>query len=133
MDSASKGGNYLLNVGPTAEGIIPQPSVDRLLAMGEWLAVDGEAVYGTRPGPWQGLDWCRSTVKPGRLYLHVFDWPGDGVLRIPGLRQPIQRAYLLADPAQADLTITPAGDGVQIAGPAAPPDPLDTVVVLALD
>ncbi len=133
VDSASKGGNYLLNVGPTAEGIIPQPSVDRLLAMGEWLAVNGEAVYGTRLGPLQGLEWCRSTVKPGRLYLHVFDWPADGVLRLPGLQQPIQRAYLLADAAQADLPITPAGDGVQIAGPAAPPDPLDTVVVLALD
>ena len=133
VDSASKGGNYLLNVGPTAEGIIPQPSVDRLLAMGEWLAVNGEAVYGTRPGPLQGLGWCRSTVKPDRLYLHVFDWPTDGTLRIPGLRQPIQRAYLLADPAQADLPVTPAGDGVQLTGPAAAPDPNDTVVVLALD
>ena len=57
VDIVSKGGNYLLNVGPTAEGVIPQPSVERLLAMGEWLEVNGEAVYGTepRPDPGRGL------------------------------------------------------------------------------
>ena len=85
VDIVSKGGAYLLNVGPTAEGTIPQPSVERLLAMGEWLKVNGEAVYDTRPGPIQGVDWLRTTVKPGRLYLHVFEWPAGGVLEIPGI------------------------------------------------
>ncbi len=78
IDIVSKGGNYLLNVGPTAEGVIPQPSVERLLAMGAWLDVNGEAIYGTKPGPIQGQAWCRSTAKPGKVYLHVFDWPEGG-------------------------------------------------------
>ncbi|MGI8916134.1 MAG: alpha-L-fucosidase, partial [Chloroflexota bacterium] len=83
VDITSKGGNYLLNVGPTAEGVIPAPSVERLRAMGEWLAVNGESVYGTQPGPLQGLDWCRTTAKPGKVYLHVFQWPAGGTLTLP--------------------------------------------------
>jgi alpha-L-fucosidase len=129
VDIVSKGGNYLLNVGPTAEGVIPEPSVERLLAMGEWLRVNGEAVYGTRPGPIQGLDWCRSTIKPDILYLHVFDWPQGGEIRLPGVRA--WRAYLLSDPAQVSLPVTYKDDGIIIKGPSQAPDPIDTVVVLA--
>ena len=130
VDIVSKGGNYLLNVGPTAEGAIPQPSVDRLLAMGQWLQVNGEAVYGTRPGPLQGVEWCRSTVRPGRFYLHVFDWPRGGELVVPGVPQQVSKAYLLADP-KATLTVSRRGDSLVVKGPAAAPDAVDTVVVLA--
>ena len=129
-DIASKNGNYLLNVGPTAEGAIPQPSVDRLLAMGDWLRVNGEAVYGTRPGALQGLEWCRSTVRPGKFYLHVFDWPGGGLLRVPAFGREIHRAYLLADPSQASLPLSAEAGHLIIKGPAGEPDPLDTVIVL---
>ncbi|MCJ7737702.1 MAG: alpha-L-fucosidase, partial [Anaerolineae bacterium] len=69
VDIVSKGGNYLLNVGPTAEGVIPQPSVDRLLGVGAWIDVNGEAIYGTKPGPIQGVSWCRSTAKPSKVYM----------------------------------------------------------------
>jgi alpha-L-fucosidase len=134
VDIVSKGGNYLLNVGPTAEGVIPQPSVDRLLAMGEWLQVNGEAVYGTTPGPIQGVEWCRSTAKPGVVYLHVFDWPEDGQLRIDystdeGLPTG---AYLLADETKAplDAFVDRSGKTFVINGPAEAPDAIDTVVVL---
>ena len=134
VDIVSKGGNYLLNVGPTAEGLIPQPSVDRLLAMGEWLAVNGEAVYGTTPGPLQGLDWCRSTAKPGAIYLHVFDWPEGGQLRIDfGTDEGLPTgAYLLADEAKTPLHAFVARDGKTfvVEGPAEAPDAIDTVVVL---
>lgn len=133
VDIASKGGNYLLNVGPTAEGIIPQPSVDRLLAIGTWLGVNGEAVYGTRPGPIQGLDWCRSTAKPGRLYLHVFDWPDGGKLRLPSVAGPVRGAYLLADLAHSSLPISRDGDAVIVDGPESAPDSVDTVVALTVD
>ena len=128
VDIVSKGGVYLLNVGPTAEGVIPQPSVDRLLAMGDWLTANGEAVYGTRPGPLQRLGWCRSTAKPGKVYLHVFDWPVDGQMRIPDFGGTIERAYLLSDPSRS-LLVEPADDGV-VGGPVAAPDQIDTVVVL---
>src|SRR5439155_14104695 len=96
VDIASKGGNYLLNVGPTAEGVIPQPSIDRLHAMGDWLEVNGESVYGTRPGPLQGLDWCRTTARGEVTYLHVFDWPAGGRLEIP-LDMRVRSARLVRD------------------------------------
>ncbi len=120
VDIASKGGNYLLNVGPTAEGAIPQPSVDRLRAIGAWLGRNGEAVYGTQAGPLQGLGWCRSTTKPGKVYLHVFEWPADGRLHLPpGLS--VRRASLLADPAGPDLPVMHEDDGTVIGGPAQAP------------
>lgn len=95
-DIVGKGGNYLLNVGPTAEGRIPAQSVDHLREIGEWLSVNGEAVYGTKPSPFAGeLAFGAVTQKPGRLYLHVFDWQESLILH--GLDSTVHRAYLLAD------------------------------------
>lgn len=128
VDIVSKGGNYLLNVGPTAEGVIPQPSVDRLRAMGAWLAVNGDSIYGTRPGPLQGLPWGRSTQKAGKLYLHVFDWPAGGRIEIEGI--PEAAAYLLADPDQKRLKVHPGAESLVIEAPASAPDAIDTVIVL---
>ncbi|HEV7216994.1 MAG TPA: alpha-L-fucosidase, partial [Chloroflexota bacterium] len=130
VDITSKGGNYLLNVGPTAEGVIPMPSVERLRAMGVWLAVNGEAVYATRPGPVQGLEWCRTTVRPGKVYLHVFQWPEGGRLALPAAIGTVRRAYLLADKARAALPVHSSDDGLHIQGPAVAPDAANTVVVL---
>src|SRR5437667_2248022 len=83
IDSASKGGNYLLNVGPTSEGLIPQPSVDRLKGIGRWMQVNKDAIYGTTAGPFPYLRWGRAARKGSILYLYVFDWPKSGVLRVP--------------------------------------------------
>ncbi len=130
VDIASKGGNYLLNVGPTAEGVIPEPSVERLQAVGEWLKVNGESVYGTRPGPIQGLDWCRSTVAPGKVYLHVFEWPELGDIRVPATGQRVTGAYLLADKERRSLPVQAVGGRVYVHGPDRAPDPGDSVVVL---
>ncbi|MGC9347966.1 MAG: alpha-L-fucosidase [Anaerolineae bacterium] len=130
VDIVSKGGNYLLNVGPTAEGVIPKASIGRLLGIGAWLDVNGESVYGTRPGPIQGLDWCRSTVKGNRLFLHVFEWPEGGLIALDDESGHIERAYLLGDPAQEPLPITTTDDIIEIQGPITAPDPIDTVVVL---
>ncbi len=127
VDIASKGGNYLLNVGPTAKGVIPQASVGRLLGMGAWLDVNGESLYGTRPGPVQGLDWCRSTVKGDNVYLHIFDWPDDGKLVIPGEVGAVKNAYILGDPSAAPL---PIGENLTIQALPEALDPIDTVVVL---
>ena len=128
VDVTSKGGNYLLNVGPTAEGIIPQPSLDRLLVMGDWLRRNGEALYGTRPGPVQGVEWCRSTQRPGKVYLHVFDWPVDGQLSVPGFTGAITQASLLAGGETLDAQ--PTRGATVLTGPSSAPDPFDTVIVL---
>ncbi len=132
VDVTSKGGNYLLNVGPTAEGLIPQPSVDRLLAMGEWLRRSGASIYGTRPGPLQEAGWCRSTQRPGKIYLHVFDWPADGRMSIPAFPgAAADRASLLATGEPLDLLRSATTS--TIVGPTMSPDAIDTVIVLEAD
>jgi alpha-L-fucosidase len=128
VDIVSKGGNYLLNVGPTAEGIIPQPSVDRLLELGDWLKINGEAVYATKPGPIQGTAWCRSTTKPGKTYIHVFDWPHAGKIKLPKVHA--SKAYLLSDPLQTALPLAHEGNDLVVQGPDQAPDRTDTVIVL---
>jgi alpha-L-fucosidase len=130
VDIVSKGGNFLLNVGPKPDGTIPQPSIDRLRAIGEWLEVNGEAVYGTEPGPIQGESWCRSTTKGDKVFLHVFEWPPEGklVINCPGLN--ITSAYLLGDSPESALPVTINTGQIEVIGPEGAPDPSDTVVVL---
>ena len=130
IDIASKGGNYLLNVGPTAEGIIPQESVSRLREMGTWMKANGEAIYGTTASPFATqLPFGRATSKPNRVYLHVFDWPADASLEVPAFGQTVKKAYLLASPKQ-QLAVTQTSEGVSLKLPAHAPDPIATVIVL---
>ncbi len=130
IDIASKGGNYLLNVGPTCEGEIPQPSIERLRTVGRWMKQNGEAIYGTTASPFVKLSWGRCTQKPGRLYLSVFDWPRDGRLHVP-LVSPVVRASLLADP-RTDLTFDSSTEGITVRVPRTAPDPIASVVVLEI-
>jgi alpha-L-fucosidase len=132
VDVVSKNGNYLLNVGPTAEGVIPHPSVERLEAMGRWLEVNGESVHGTKAGPLQRLAWGRTTMKPGAVYLHVFDWPAGGTVRMPGLPRKVASARLLTDPSAGPLAVSGSAGDLTIQGPDTAPDPADSVVVLML-
>jgi len=132
VDIASKGGNYLLNVGPTSEGLIPEPSVIRLKEIGKWMKVNGESIYGTSASPFRKLDWGRCTAKPGKLYLHVFDWPANGKLEVPGLRNKVKKAYLLAE-KKHELAVTREDkDKVVITLPPKSLDAIDTVVVLEI-
>lgn len=149
MDIVSKGGNYLLNVGPTSEGVIPQQSQDNLRAVGRWLKVNGEAIYGAGPTPFgdelgapdktrmdkkgnpvfvMATDW-RCTTKPGKLYIHLFKWPGASfeVAKVSG---KVSKAYLLADASHKSLKVQQSGDHVTVALPAAAPDRIDSVLVL---
>lgn len=96
VDLASKGVNYLLNVGPTGEGEIPMPSVERLEAIGRWMAVNGEAVYGTRASPYPGeFEWGRVTQKDKTLFLLFTRWPGK-TFQLYGLRSKVKRVVLPA-------------------------------------
>ena len=133
IDIVSKGGIYLLNVGPTAEGIIPKPSVDRLEAMGKWLKVNGESIYETIVSPLSETpQWGRYTVKPGCLYLHILDWPRSRQLKIPGLMNKLKRVYLLADKEQKKLKVLRKNNNVLIEIPDEAPDAIDTVVALEI-
>jgi len=139
VDVASKGGNFLLNVGPTAEGLIPQPSVERLRDIGKWMKLNDEAIYGTSASPFQTLPWgrCTQTVldaSNSRLYLHVFEWPQDGRLRVPGLlSEPIEAHLLIHMRTQSGIrhvNVSRDGDALVLRLPSEAPDPIDTVVVL---
>ncbi|MFN9275229.1 MAG: alpha-L-fucosidase [Planctomycetota bacterium] len=136
IDVASKGGNYLLNVGPRADGTFPPEAVERLAQVGAWMASNGEAIHGTTASPFDALPWGRCTTKRAgdrtTLFLHVFDWPKDGVLRVPGLGSAPRRAWLVGDPVQR-LRATASDDGVAIAVPAAALDAIATVVALEVD
>ena len=132
IDIASKGGNYLLNVGPTAEGLIPQPSVERLAEIGKWMKVNGEAIYSTSASPFANqLAFGRATSKPGKVYLHIFDYPAGGNLQVPSFGKTIKKAYLLANPKNA-LKFTEGSAGIHITLPTQPPDRIATVVVLEI-
>ena len=116
-DIASKGGNFLLNVGPTAEGLIPPTSVERLREIGKWMAVNGDSIHGSTASPLPALPWGRVTMKRDGaqtiLYLHVFDWPTDGRV---GIARNRQRAAASAAPRGAEHAARGRGGSSPICG-----------------
>ena len=130
IDIVSKGGNYLLNVGPTHEGLIPKPSVERLKIMGKWLRQNGESIYGAEAGPFAKPSWGRYTKKPGKIYAHVFQWPEEGKLNIPTKNLQVTRAYLLADKKRNILKTEQTQDGLVIHLPNEASDPIASVVAI---
>jgi len=135
-DIASKGGNFLLNIGPTAEGVFPPESMERLKAIGGWMKVNGESIYGTSASPFKNLTWGRCTRKEldagTRLYLHVFTWPADGKLVVPGIYNEVREGYLLADQSKKPLPVKRQEDALVVELPAAAPTLYNSVVVLNL-
>ena len=134
VDIASKGGNFLLNIGPDAVGDIPEPSVERLKEIGAWMQVNGESIYGADKSPLGSQPaWGRVTQKGDTLYLHVFEWPKDGKLVVPGLKNEITKAYLLKPNFigwHKRLSAANGVDGVTVAVPAAAPDKISSTIVL---
>ncbi|MGB9895623.1 MAG: alpha-L-fucosidase [Thermoproteota archaeon] len=132
VDIVSKGGNYLLNVGPTAEGEIPEPSVKVLEEVGRWMKVNGESIYGTKASPIYVAQDApyRVTKKDRKLYLHVFGWPHDGELKILGLEesQKVTKAYFLVD--KEEINFRRIDNSLILSVPEKPLDPVDTVIVL---
>ncbi len=149
IDIASKGGNFLLNIGPTADGVFPDQSLYRLAQIGRWMRVNGEAIHGTGPTPFGAelgaysptekdkdgkpifvaqYEW-RCTTKPGKLYIHLLQWP-NGEFTLSGLHGTVKRAYLLADPKRASLPIQQSGGTVTVRLPAQAPDPIASVLCL---
>jgi alpha-L-fucosidase len=151
VDIVSKGGNYLLNVGPMADGVIPQPSQDTLRTVGRWLKVNGEAVYGAGPTPFGeelGEPSCtgakdgrgnplflprnelRVTTKPGRLYVTLFQEPRVP-LALPAMKNAVQRAYQLADGRPVEVKVEGGRTLLQVARPMV--DSMATVIVVEFE
>jgi alpha-L-fucosidase len=132
VEIVSKGGNYLLNIGPMADGTIPEPSVATLREVGAWMQTNHESIYGTSASPLPEESWGRSTAKGNRLYLHVFNWPADNKLRVSGLNNQVVAAYALTDRSHP-LTVSRLNGTPVIALPSRVPDSHDTVITLELD
>jgi alpha-L-fucosidase len=151
VDIVSKGGNYLLNVGPTSEGVIPPVSQDILRTVGRWLQVNGEAVYGAGATPfgeelgepsargakdvrgdglvYQQIQW-RVTTKPGKLYFTFFDEP-RAPFALPRMKNTVKRAYRLADNAPVEIKTENGRTMLNIGRPIL--DPMATVIVVEFD
>ena len=151
VDIVSKGGNYLLNVGPDAQGVIPQPSQDTLREVGKWLKVNGESIYGAGPTPFGGelgvfsttekdkkgnpvfdhsSEW-RCTTKPGKLYIHLFKWP-VGSFALADVQGKVVKAYMLSDPELKPLEVSQTGTKVSVKLPDAAPDKTASVLCIEL-
>lgn len=151
VDIISKGGAYLLNTGPTSDGVIPKPTQDVFLGVGKWLKVNGESIYGAGPTPF-GYEFgseikgekdkrgnpafdikkeLRFTTKPGKLYVHIFHWP-NGTLELSGLKNQIMSAYFLADHDKKPLAFSQTGEMLTIILPQQAPDTLDSILCLEL-
>ena len=126
----SRDGNYLLNIGPMGNGAVPTGSVNLLNAIGSWMGIYGDSIYGATASPFSSEpSWGRYTKKNGRLYAHVFNWPTGGTLQIPTLQNTISRVYLLNSPGTS-LTYTVSGGFINVRVPTAAPNPNVSVVVV---
>jgi len=131
IDIASKGGNFLLNVGPNQYGVIPEVCQQNLKEIGDWLKINGESIYGTQASPFPYLSYGRATRKGQIIYLQVFDWPKDGILNVP-LSNKITRAYLLADSKTSLKIKTVKGKSI-IQLPNYAPDKIASVIALQVE
>lgn len=127
----SKGGNFLLNVGPQPDGKIPLGEVEALRGIGDWLKVNGEAVYGSKRSPLVNApDWGFITRKANTLYLYVFQWPENGGDISLSISNDVDKIRMLGSDAQLKYTKTDAG--LQISLPADKVHPIASVVAVEL-
>jgi alpha-L-fucosidase len=129
IDIASKGGNYLLNIGPKDDGTIPQESIERLQQIGKWMKVNGEAIHASKPSPVAPVSWGRVTRKETpaatTLYFSVFEWPKDGKLTVSGIKNQVISAKILGG---GDVKVKSEDGGIVMKLPDTAPDQIATVI-----
>ncbi|MXV14988.1 alpha-L-fucosidase [Hufsiella ginkgonis] len=128
--SASRGGNLLMNLGPMGDGAYDPKDLRILNGIGSWMAKNSESIYATTRSPLALQSWGVVTAKPGKLYLHVFNWPAHGKLVVGGLSSGVKNAYLLADAKKKSLACKLLPHDVNIMLPLKAPDTINTVIVL---
>jgi alpha-L-fucosidase len=126
----SRGGNYLLNVGPTDRGTFPPEAVQRLDHVGKWMASNNEAIYGSTYTPLPAFPWGVATRKGAKTYLHVFEPPADKKLEINGFPGAARSVHFLNG---EKLPYTQSAQRLEITLPAQAPDPDATVVAVDID
>ena len=126
----SRGGNYILNIGPRGDGTVVEFEADVLRGIGSWLKANGEAIYGTAAQPFRELDFGYATAKPGRLYLMVTRWPEDGQLKLPAMKTKLTRAYFLGDASKKPLDVDNSA-GTKIVRATAPSAASPVTVIVA--
>ncbi|UVJ39348.1 alpha-L-fucosidase [Arthrobacter sp. CJ23] len=102
VDGVSKGGNLLLNVGPTARGNLDPRAAASLQGIGEWMHLHGRSIYGAGPSAFTAPADARYTQRGDRLYVHLFAWPFEFV-HLPGLAGKVEYAQLLNDASEVFL------------------------------
>ena len=139
INNVSLNGNFMLNIGPRANGKVPLEISQRMLEMGRWLNVNGESIYGAEAFDLENNlhDWgkitCRETKTGTKLYLHVFNWPLNKQLHLTGIKSTPEKVYLLTDKQQKPLAFTHDGLFTQIDLPVMEPDPYISVLVVEFD
>lgn len=129
--ASAKGGNLLMNIGPKGDGSFDSRDTQILDSIGSWIHKNEESIYGTGKTRIPVQSWGVITEKPGKLYLHVFNWPRDGILELGGLKNKILKAYVLADPKKSALEVRQAGNAdFTIKVPRKSPDESDAVIVV---
>ncbi len=131
VDSVSKGGNLLLNVGPTARGEFDPRATDVLGQIGAWIRLHGRAIYGCTQSDFVAPPDCRYTQRGNRLYLHVFAWPFRQI-HLPGLGGKVEYAQFLHDASEIAIRPDAADDALTIVVPVQPPDVAVPVIELFL-
>jgi alpha-L-fucosidase len=131
VEITSRGGNYLLNVGPSPLGIFPPQAVERLSALGGWMAVNGESIHGATYGPLQHLLFGRTTAKDDTVYLHVYDWPSTGRISLGAMPGQVSEVILLD--GGGSLPFKQAGNHFTIHVPAEAPSPVISVLAIRLN
>ena len=130
--AASRGGNLIMNIGPKGDGTFDEKDVKILDGIGRWMHKNDESIYGTTASSLPLQSWGVSTLKKNKLYLHIFEWPTDGKLHVGGLKNNIDKVYLLADPAKTFQVKRINENDVIITLPKKAIDTVNTVLVVDL-